>query len=63
MENNQNSCKTAAVINLLGKGAVEKPVQAGLEAQVRDIEVITTEILEAQKNGRRSHFDHWPRID
>ncbi len=49
MENNQNSCKTAAVINLLGKGAVEKPVQAGLEAQVRDIEVITCEILAAKR--------------
>lgn len=51
MENNQNSCKTAAVINLLGKGAVEKPVQAGLEAQVRDIEVITCEILAAKRAG------------
>jgi len=38
-------------MNLLGKGAVEKPVQAGLEAQVRDIEVITCEILAAKRAG------------
>ena len=49
MENNQNSCKTAAVMNLLGKGAVEKPAQTGLEAQIRDIEVITCEILAAKR--------------
>lgn len=51
MENNQNSCKTAAVMNLLGKGAVEKPAQTGLEAQIRDIEVITCEILAAKRAG------------
>ena len=43
--------KTERVMNLLGKGAVEKPVQAGLEAQVRDIEVITCEILAAKRAG------------
>lgn len=47
----------------MGKFNLAEHIQKARPAQVRDIEVITTEILEAQKNGRRSHFDHWPRID
>ncbi len=47
----KNSCKTAAVMNLIGKGpATDQPVPVRQE-QVRDIEVITGEILEAKRAG------------
>lgn len=48
---NKGSCKTAAVMNLLGKGpTVNQP--APVEGpQLRDIEVITSEILEAKRTG------------
>lgn len=47
----KNSCKTAAVMSLLGKGpAVERDVQV-LSEQSRDIETITREILDAKRVG------------
>ena len=47
----KNSCKTAAVMGLLGKGpAVERDVQV-LSEQPRDIETITREILDAKRVG------------
>lgn len=47
----KNSCKTAAVMSLLGKGpAVERNVQV-LSEQPRDIETITREILDAKRVG------------
>lgn len=51
MGTEKNSCKTAAVMSLLGKGpAVERDVQV-LSEQPRDIETITREILDAKRVG------------
>jgi len=47
-----NSCKTAAVLNLLGKGtARERDMKVVPTEQSRDIETITGEILDAKRAG------------
>lgn len=48
---NKNTAKTAAVMGLLGKGPAVGCVQADPPSQVRDIETITGEILEAKRAG------------
>lgn len=48
---NKNTAKTAAVMSLLGKGPAVGCVQADPPPQVRDIETITGEILEAKRAG------------
>lgn len=48
---NKNTAKTATVMNLLGKGPAAGHVQAVPPPQVRDIEAITGEILEAKRAG------------
>lgn len=51
MGTGKNSCKTATVMSLLGKGpAVERDVRV-LSEQPRDIETITREILDAKRVG------------
>lgn len=51
MGTGKNSCKTAAVMSLLGKGpAVDRDVRV-LSEQPRDIETITREILDAKRVG------------
>ena len=49
MGSGKNSCKTAAVMSLLGKGPEQG--QAAPAPQVRDIETITGEILAAKRAG------------
>lgn len=48
---NKNTAKTAAVMGLLGKGPAAGGVQVAPPPQVRDIEAITTEILDAKRAG------------
>ncbi len=48
---NKNSCKTAAVMSLLGKGAAPAQDIQILPDQPRDIETITGEILAAKRTG------------
>lgn len=48
---NKSSCKTAAVMGLLGRGPAAERAVAVQETQVRDIEVITSEILDAKRTG------------
>lgn len=52
MGTNKNSCKTAAVMNLLSRSAAERVLPAQpKEAPARDIEVITSEILDAKRRA------------
>ena len=53
MGSGKNSCKTAAVMSLLGKGPEQG--QAAPAPQVRDIETITGEILAAKRAGGELH--------
>lgn len=51
MGTNKNTCKTANVMSLLGKGPAVGHVQTVLPPQDRDIETITAEILNAKRAG------------
>ena len=51
MGTNKNTCKTANVMSLLGKGPAAGRVQTVPAPQVRDIEAITAEILNAKRAG------------
>lgn len=52
MGTNKNSCKTAAVMNLLSRGTGERVLPAQpKEPPARDIEIITDEILDAKRAG------------
>lgn len=51
MGTNKNSCKTANVMSLLGKGPAVGRVQTVPPPQDRDIETITAEILNAKRAG------------
>ncbi len=48
---NKNTCKSAHVMSLLGKGPAAGHVQTVPAPQVRDIETITAEILNAKRAG------------
>lgn len=48
---NKNSCKTAAVMGLLGKGPAPEQDTRILPDRPRDIEAITSEILDAKRAG------------
>ena len=47
----KNSCKTAAVMGLIGRGPAEKSVSPAPVERTRDIEAITREILDAKRAG------------
>ena len=47
----KNSCKTAAVMGLIGRGPAEKSVSPAPVERTRDIEAITSEILDAKRAG------------
>ena len=47
----KNTCKTAAVMGLIGRGPAEKSVSPASVERTRDIEAITSEILDAKRAG------------
>lgn len=51
MAQSKNSCKTAAVVGLIGRGPAEKSVSPAPVERTRDIEAITSEILDAKRAG------------
>ena len=47
----KNTCKTAAVMGLIGRGPAEKSVSPAPVERTRNIEAITSEILDAKRAG------------